>query len=323
MKNTGIIYSSTERTPTVLPELAGLLPPLSGEQLAALEADLLQNGYYSPVIVNEELVIVDGHNRQRLCEKHGIPYNMAVFAFADLLEAKRWALDTQKGRRNLDNWELGKIALQLKPDIEARARANQAAAGGDKSGKGALSATLPKALPPVDTRKELADSVGLGERTMGKVMQIDEHAPAAVKEALDKKELSIHQGYQITRQVEELPEEQREQAALEAVELAKAKKEIQQADAELSRRSKIAGTFCKAYEKAVLVTPTEENVRIWVECTRMTPEEMEDTIRESEELAEIFAEVARIIREQIIPSDWRSAGWSEGDAGSREGEYSE
>ena len=299
----------------MLPELAGLLPPLSGEQLAALEADLLQNGCYSPVIVNEELVIVDGHNRQSLCEKHGIPYNMAVFAFADLLEAKRLALDTQKGRRNLDKWELGKIALKLKPDIEARARANQAAAGGDKSDKGALSATLPKALPPVDTRKELADTVGLGERTMGKVMQIDEHAPAAVKEALDKKELSIHQGYQITRQVEELPEEQREQAALEAVELAKAKKEIQQADAELSRRSKIAGTFCKAYERAVLVTPTEENVRIWVECTRMTPEEMEDTIRESEELAEMFAEVARIIREQIIPSDWRSAGRSEGDAG--------
>lgn len=315
MKTTGIVYRSTERTPTVLPELAGLLPPLSGEQLAALEADLLQNGCYSPVIVNEELVIVDGHNRQSLCEKHGIPYNMAVFAFADLLEAKRWALDTQKGRRNLDKWELGKIALKLKPDIEARARANQAAAGGDKSDKGALSATLPKALPPVDTRKELADTVGLGERTMGKVMQIDEHAPAAVREALDKKELSIHQGYQITRQVEELPEEQREQAALEAVELAKAKKEIQQADAELSRRSKIAGTFCKAYERAVLVTPTEENVRIWVECTRMTPEEMEDTIRESEELAEMFAEVARIIREQIIPSDWRSAGRSEGDAG--------
>ena len=137
MKNTGVVYRSTERTPTVLPELAELLPPLSGEQLATLEADLLQNGCYSPVIVNEELVIVDGHNRQSLCEKHGIPYNMAVFAFADLLEAKRWALDTQKGRRNLDKWELGKIALKLKPDIEARARANQAAAGGDKSDKGA------------------------------------------------------------------------------------------------------------------------------------------------------------------------------------------
>ena len=300
MKNTGSVYRSTERTPTVLPELAGLLPPLSGEQLAALEADLLQNGCYSPVIVNEELVIVDGHNRQSLCEKHGIPYNMAVFAFADLLEAKRWALDTQKGRRNLDKWELGKIALKLKPDIEARARANQAAAGGDKSDKGALSATLPKALPPVDTRKELADTVGLGERTMGKVMQIDEHAPAAVKEALDKKELSINQGYQITKQVEDLPEEQREQAAQEALDILKAKKEIQEKDAEIDREGKIAGIFCKAYEKAVLLDPTEENVRIWAKCTRMTRDEMEDTVKESRELAEVFRIIADLM-ERLLP----------------------
>lgn len=320
MQNTGVVYRSTERTPTVLPEMAELLPPLSGEQLAALEADLLQNGCYSPVIVNEELVVVDGHNRQSLCEKHGIPYNMAVFAFEDLLEAKQWALDTQKGRRNLDKWELGKIALKLKPEVEAKARANMSSGGGDQKSENAKSgsATLPDPISTVDTRKELADSVGLGERTMGKVMQIDEHAPAAVKEALDKKELSINQGYQITQQVKDLPETEREQAALEAVELLKAKKEIQQADAETSRRSKIAGTFCKAYEKAVLVTPTEENVRIWVECTRMTPEEMEDTVRESEELAEMFTEVARIIREQIIPPDWRSADQSEGDAETEE-----
>ena len=47
MKNTGIIYSSTERTPVVLPEMAELLPPLSEEQLGALEADLLKNGCYT------------------------------------------------------------------------------------------------------------------------------------------------------------------------------------------------------------------------------------------------------------------------------------
>lgn len=105
---------------------------------------------------------MDGHNRQSLCEKHGIPYNMAVFAFADLLEAKRWALDTQKGRRNLDKWELGKIALKLKPDIEARARASQAAAGGDKSDKGALSATLPKALLLLTPARSWPTRWGLG-----------------------------------------------------------------------------------------------------------------------------------------------------------------
>ena len=300
MRNTGIEYTSAERTPTILPELAELLPPLSGEQLAALEKDILQNGCYAPIIVNEDLVIVDGHNRQQICTRHSLPYKMAVFAFDDLLEAKQWALDTQKGRRNLDKWELGKIALKLRPEIEARAKANQQAYHGNQYESGP-SATLPEVhSAPVDTRKELAASVGLGERTMGKVMQIDEHAPAAVKEALDKKELSINQGYQITRQIQDLPEDEQGQAALELVELEKAKKEIREKDAEIDRQSKIAGVFCKAYEKAVLLTPTEENVRIWVKCTRMTKEEMEDTIKESRELADVFTAIASLM-ERILP----------------------
>ena len=300
MRNTRTIYSSTERTPTVLPEMAELLPPLTGEQLAALEADILKNGCYSPVIVNEDMVVIDGHNRQRLCEQHGLLYQMAVFSFEDMLEAKQWALDTQKGRRNLDKWELGKIALRLKPDIEARARENM----GTRTD---LSATLPKGSEPVDTRRELADAVGLGERTMGKVMQIDEHAPAAVKEALDSGDLSINQGYNITRQVRELPEEQRDEAAALAVELEKAKKEIRQCDAEADRRGRIADLFCKAFEKAVLLTPTEENVRIWAECTRMTREEIEDSVKDARELAEVFTAIAGIL-ETLLPG-------GDGDAG--------
>ena len=127
---------------------------------------------------------------------------------------------------------------------------------------------------------------------MGKVMQIDEHAPAAVKEALDKGELSVNQGYRITQQVKNLPKEEQEQATLELVELEKAKKEIREKDAEIDRRSRIAGVFCKAFEKAVLLDPTEENVRIWAECTRMTREEMEDTVREAHQLSEVFAVIA-------------------------------
>ena len=37
MKNTGTLYRSTEKTPTVLPEFRDLLPPLSQEQQEALE----------------------------------------------------------------------------------------------------------------------------------------------------------------------------------------------------------------------------------------------------------------------------------------------
>ena len=302
MRSTGIEHASADRSPVVLPEMAQLLPPLTGEQLAALEADLLANGCYSPIIVNEDMVIVDGHHRHELCEKHGLPYKMAVFSFADLLEAKQWALDTQKGRRNLDKWELGKIALKLKPDIEARAKENMSLGGqafrpseGVEEGLTTLSN-----LPPVNTRKELADTVGIGEVTMGKVMQIDEHAPAPIRKALDSGNLSINQGYNLTRQLQEVPEEERENAAALAVELAKAKKEIQAFDAEADRRGKIAGLFCKAFERAVLLTPSEENVRIWVECTRMRTDEIEDSVRDSRELAEVFTTIAEIL-ERMLP----------------------
>ena len=309
MRNTGTIYSSTEHTPTVLPEMAELLPPLTGEQLAALESDIIKNGCYSPVIVNEDMAIIDGHNRQRLCQQHGLPYQMAVFSFESMLEAKQWALDTQKGRRNLDKWELGKIALRLKPDIEARARENMSAGGGDQKSEDAKSgcANSQNPISPVNTTKELADAVGIGHQTMSRVMQIDEHAPPAVKEALDSGGLSINQGYNITQQVRDLPEEQRDEAAALAVELEKAKKEVRQADAESDRRHKIAGMFCKAFERAVLLEPTKENVRIWTQCTRMTPEEIEDNAREARELAEVFSSIAGIL-ETLLPGGDGNAG---------------
>ena len=304
MKNTGITYTSAERSPVILPEMAELLPPLSAEQLDALEADLIKNGCYAPIIVNEDMVIIDGHNRQALCEKHDLPYTMAIFSFEDLLEAKQWALDTQKGRRNLEKWELGKIALKLKPEIEAKARANQ----GTRTD---LSATLPESSDSVDTRKELAEAVGLGERTMGKVMQIDENAPEAIKEALDKKELSINKGYDLTRQLQEVPEDQREQAAVELLEYEKAKKDLKQQNAEIDRRGKVASIFCKAYEKAALLTATEEDVRCWTEGTRMTLEELQDTVKESREIAQVFAAIADIIEQKILPADWRNTGPAE------------
>ena len=288
MKNQNKLLSSNEITPVILPEMENLLPPLSAEQVFALQEDILTNGCYSPIIVNQDMVVIDGHNRHRICTEHNIPYQMLVFHFDDLLEAKQWALDTQKNRRNLTAWELGNIALKLKPELEARAKENQ----GNRSD---LSATLPESYEPVDTRKELADTVGIGERTMGKVMQIDKHAPEAVKEALDKKELSINRGYTIMKEIQQLPEEQREQAAREA---------IRQLDAVVDQRTRIANVFCKAYERAVLLTPTSENVRFWVEGTRMTPAELEDTVYDSYELAETFRKIGDIIKDEILPADW-------------------
>ena len=46
-----------------LDELAELLPPLIEEQRSSLGADLLSNGCYFPIVVNEDLAVVDIHSR--------------------------------------------------------------------------------------------------------------------------------------------------------------------------------------------------------------------------------------------------------------------
>ena len=135
-----------------------------------------------------------------------------------------------------------------------------------------------------------------------KVMQIDEHAPTVIREALDRGELSINQGYNLTRQIQEMPEELREEAVARAVELIHAKEEICRTDAKAEHRGKIAGLFCKAFEQAVLLTPTEENVRLWVEGTRMRPDEIEDSIKEAYELAQTFQAIGDILKREILPS---------------------
>ena len=297
MRNTGVTYRSDERKPQILQEFAELLPPLTEEQQQALEADILQNGCYSPIIVDTELRIVDGHNRQRICEEHNLPYTMAVFEFADKLEAMQWALDTQKGRRNLDKWELGKIALKLKPEIEARAKANQ----GNRTD---LLMNSPKSLEPVNTRKEMAQAVGLGEQTMGRIAQIDENAPEVVKQALDKGEVSVNKGYEITKKLAELPKAEREIAAAEALEYEKAKRELAGKNAEIDRKAKIANLYCKAFEKSILLEVTEENVRIWTDCCRMRENEIADSAKEAREIASYFNKIAEIIEDKILPPSY-------------------
>ena len=298
MKNTHIEYSSTEQESVVLPEYAELLPPLTQEQLDTLEKDMIANGCYAPVIVNEDMVVIDGHNRRSICEKHGIPYRMVVFSFEDALEAKKWMLETQRGRRNLGSWELGKIALKLRPEIEAKAKANQSTYYGNQFEAG-LMTTVSEILSPVLTRKELADSVGIGEVTMGKVMKIDDNAPEAIRKALDDGELSVDRAYRLTRQITDLPEDEREQAAELALELERAKQEIREKDAEIDRRTKIAQAFTRAFEKAILMEVSAENIAIWTECARMRPEEIEDNMKEADELSQTFHEIACLLRELL------------------------
>lgn len=89
--------------------------------------------------------------------------------------------------------------------------------------------------------------------------------------------------------------------------------EIDQLDAEADRRHKIAAMFCNAYEKAVLVTLTLENVRYWVDCTRMRPERIEESMKDSCELFQVFQAIGDLLKNEILCANQQAGTHSDDD----------
>ena len=83
-------------------EFEAILPPLAEQELATLEKSLGEDGCMTPLIVwKEKNILVDGHNRFKLCEKLNIEFSVKEKSFDDRDDAMRWIVSTQLARRNL------------------------------------------------------------------------------------------------------------------------------------------------------------------------------------------------------------------------------
>ncbi len=84
------------------PEFADQIPPLIEDEFRQLEANILSDGEVINPIIVWNGVIVDGHNRFRVLEKHPeVPYKTFEKQFSDRSEVVAWICKNQLGRRNL------------------------------------------------------------------------------------------------------------------------------------------------------------------------------------------------------------------------------
>jgi N6-adenosine-specific RNA methylase IME4/ParB-like chromosome segregation protein Spo0J len=88
----------------ILSQIEQALFPLREEELEALEDSIIKEGIRDPLIVwnnNGKLILVDGHNRYRIAQKHNLNFKVIEKSFSDLDEALNWIDKNQLGRRNL------------------------------------------------------------------------------------------------------------------------------------------------------------------------------------------------------------------------------
>ena len=87
---------------TIDPEFKGKIPPLREEELKQLEENILADGVVINPLIVWDGVIVDGHNRYRILQKHPeIKFTTYEKKFPDRYAAIAWICKNQLGRRNL------------------------------------------------------------------------------------------------------------------------------------------------------------------------------------------------------------------------------
>jgi site-specific DNA-methyltransferase (adenine-specific) len=193
-------------TVTVDPEFAALIPPISTDEYRQLEANILADGCRDALVtwpVNGSRILLDGHNRLRICQEHGVEFRTVEEALADRDSATIWIIRHQLGRRNLPSYDRGVLELRLEPLLSAQAKERQ----GTRTDLGHnIVATLPQ-CEAGKTRDALAKGAGLSGRTIDKIKVIQAKAPEAVKEQIRSGETSISAVYKDIRKQERDEEE--------------------------------------------------------------------------------------------------------------------
>jgi len=169
---------------TTHPKLENMFPPLTDSERQGLEADILQHGCITPLVIWGN-IIVDGHIRYAICEKYGLPFETHEMPFQSLDDAMFWAWQHQENRRNLTPYQRAELALKFKPEIAAKAKNNMSMGGRGQHNE----------LIPIDTKKELAEIAGVSTDTLHKAEYLSKHADEETKQRLRNGETSINREY--------------------------------------------------------------------------------------------------------------------------------
>lgn len=166
-------------------EFQSLIPPLTPDELAQLESNLIADGCRDPLVLWDG-IIVDGHNRYRICTEHHILFKTVDKQFSSRDDAILWIIDNQRGRRNLSDGARAMLELRAEPILRAKAKERQREHGGTAPGK-----TLPQNSAEVkgkgDTREAIAKRAGVSHDTVDKVKKI-------VTEGTDEQKRRIWEG---------------------------------------------------------------------------------------------------------------------------------
>lgn len=179
-------------------EFQSLIPPLTDDEFKRLEKSILAEGVRESIITWNG-TIIDGHNRYRICQEHGLECPHTDRSFDSRDAAKIWIIENQFGRRNLSKYDRSVLALQLEGMYADEAKKRMLAGKADPVQNSSQGTETGK------TRDKVAAVAGVSHDTLRKVKIIENEANSgnetaiAARESVKSGSKSIHKAFKEIR----------------------------------------------------------------------------------------------------------------------------
>jgi len=175
--------------------LRAYIDPLTEAEYESLERSLLAEGCRDALVLWND-VLVDGHNRYSICQKHGIPFKVTQnTSFQSMEDVMLWMIDNHLGRRSVSDFQRGVLALRKKDILSQRIEADTARA---KAEDAAIAPPDPAQAedapaPKVRTsREDIARAARLSSNTLSQIEKIQKSATPELVEAVRAGTISIN-----------------------------------------------------------------------------------------------------------------------------------
>ena len=176
---------------TINEELRAYIDPLTEDEYTALERSLLTEGCRDALVLWGD-ILVDGHNRYGICQKHNIPFNTVQNkSFQSMDDVHLWMIDNHLGRRSVSDFQRGVLALRKKEIMAERVAQAQAAQASSEKPADADVATPTAGEPPL-TREAIARAARVSSATLGQIEKIQKTAAPELVSAVKAGVISIN-----------------------------------------------------------------------------------------------------------------------------------
>ncbi len=174
--------------------LKAYIDPLTEDEHAALERSILAEGCRDALVLWGN-VLVDGHNRYGICQRHGLPYQTVQNTqFQSLEDVHLWMIDQHLGRRSVSDFQRGVLALRKREILAERrqqsAKEDGALAPDSVTGAGVVSTLV---VPDtMKTREDIAKAARLSSSQVVMIERIQKQAAPELVAAVKAGAISIN-----------------------------------------------------------------------------------------------------------------------------------